>query len=218
MTSSTDDPRRQVVVKEHRGTIGAVVLEVHARSVPAIGRVRHRSAPSLAQRAGRASASARRHQRASDPSPGRYRVGRAPGVRWRAIGPLRAPAFVDSSGHAPAIAFHATRHRTSGAPTVRRASPIGLQGAAPAGVDHELATATRPTGVVATARGATRPPARETSGPGVAPLSSRRSSSPARLRSNFPYGVGLVQGGRCACLRRSAPAGCARRGQCLKAG
>jgi hypothetical protein len=35
------------------------------------------------------------------------RYGRGPGVRRRAIGGYRAPAFLESSGHAPATAFHA---------------------------------------------------------------------------------------------------------------
>src|ERR687895_694304 len=40
----------------------------------------------------------------------------ARGVVRRAIGPYRAPASVKSRSHAPAIAFHATRHSDRRAP------------------------------------------------------------------------------------------------------
>jgi hypothetical protein len=50
-------------------------------------------------------------------------VGRGPGVRRRAIGPNRAPASVESSSPAAAIAFHATeqpRRRVALAPLGRQ--------------------------------------------------------------------------------------------------
>jgi hypothetical protein len=64
--------------------------------------------------------------------PPRAWFGRGPGVRRREIAPHRAPASVESSSQAPAVAFHATRarRRSSPAPAARsslrarkRASP-----------------------------------------------------------------------------------------------
>jgi len=56
-------------------------------------------------------------------------VGRGPGVRRRAVGPHRAPASVESSSHALAIAFHA-RERSAGGGRRYSASRIAA-GAAP---------------------------------------------------------------------------------------
>jgi hypothetical protein len=50
------------------------------------------------------------------------RPGRAPSVRRCAIGPQRAPAFVESDSHAPAIAFHAMRAQPDGLLPIDRES------------------------------------------------------------------------------------------------
>ena len=67
--------------------------------------------------------------------PAGRRSGRGPSVRRRAIGPHRASAFVESSSHAPAIAFHAMRWRASNCssssiPTARCVLPTPRRGAA----------------------------------------------------------------------------------------
>jgi hypothetical protein len=58
------------------------------------------------------------------------RSGRGPGVRRRAIGPNRAPASVESSSPAAAIAFHA-RGQRSKAPGPAFRKPIALRDTAP---------------------------------------------------------------------------------------
>jgi hypothetical protein len=101
--ADTPDPRRV----EQRPQ-----LPSSARRCPALGRAQGR--PALP-----------RSHRSRPVSPDRWRdcCGRGPGIRRRAIRHHRTPASVENSSHAPAIAFHATRHsRRCAAPSLPRFS------------------------------------------------------------------------------------------------
>jgi hypothetical protein len=98
-------PRSQATGHETRGRSLSAPARRPRQITP-----RTASAPRTSPTAGRprllcSASGSPRHRRS------RARCGRAPGVRRRAIRPLRAPAFLESSGHAPAIAFHATEWR-----------------------------------------------------------------------------------------------------------